>query len=243
MTTLPAPIGGRPVTPPHLNPTSPRSDVTVRYRPVLDVARGSVAGHQAVAELRLADLFAPIDRWAATMTTIDAALHESAMLPDDRFVSIPLPHDLVGDTEVRARLLAHGDLGAVVLDVTDFTSTTPPQATSALADYRRAGARIAVGGRDDAQPELGGILRLRPSIIRLGAAWTHGIDTHARRRHAIEVTGRLAAQLDAWILADDVTTAGELRELARLGVPLACGPFIGAATADWAEVAAAVDAP
>ncbi|KAA1373724.1 hypothetical protein [Aeromicrobium fastidiosum] len=150
--------------------TRGRAGVTVLYRPVLDVARGAAAGHQAVAGVRPADPAERIDPLAVVMTTIDVALHESATLPDDRFISIPVSHDLVGDPVVRARLLSHGDLGGLVLDVTDFASDASSRTTTALDDYREAGARIAVGSRDDAQPELGSILRLRPFIGPAGAS-------------------------------------------------------------------------
>jgi EAL domain-containing protein (putative c-di-GMP-specific phosphodiesterase class I) len=213
--------------------------VTVLHQPILDVARGTAAGYHAVAEVSRGRLADPVLRWAVTMRTIDAALTAAATLPTNTFISVPVPLDLVGDPAVRSRLADHGQLGGVVLDVTDFSSDSVSRAVPALDDYRAAGARIAVGGRDDAQPELGSIVRLRPAVIRLGAAWTRGIDTHPSRRAAIEVTGQLAGQLDAWILADAVETAAELRVLAQLGVPLARGPFIGAAGPVWSAIPAA----
>ncbi len=226
----------RPATTTTRSATSEDADVTVLHQPILDVARGTAAGFHAVAEVSRGRLADPVLRWAVTMRTIDAALTASATLPTNTFISVPLPLALVGDPAVRSRLAAHGQLGGVVLDVTDFSSTLVSEAVPALDDYRAAGARIAVGGRDDAQPELGSIVRLRPAIIRLGAAWTRGIDTHASRRAAIEVTGQLAGQLDAWILADAVESAAELRVLAQLGVPLARGPFIGTAGPSWPSI-------
>lgn len=236
MTTLPLASGVDPARPAGRAGASVVTDahVMVAHRPVLDVARGTVAGYQAVADVS-GD--GAVDRLAVTVTTIDAALTASSTLPPNTFISVPVPHDLAGDRSVCARLHAHGSLAGVVLDVTDFSSGRAPAAEVALEGYRRAGARIAVGGADDAQPELGSIVRLRPAIIRLGAAWTHGIDTNPSRRNAIEVTGRLAGQLDAWILADAVASAGELRVLAQLGVPLARGPFVGVAGAAWPPIA------
>ncbi|KQX75151.1 hypothetical protein ASD10_08130 [Aeromicrobium sp. Root472D3] len=216
--------------------TARDAGVTVLHQPILDVARGTAAGFHAVPEVSRGRLADPVPRWAVTVRTIDAALTASATLPTNTFISVPVPLDLVGDPAVRSRLAAHGQLGGVVLDVTDFSSELVSRAVPALDDYRAAGARIAVGGRDDAQPELGSIVRLRPAIIRLGAAWTRGIDTHPSRRTAIEVTGQLAGQLDAWILADAVETAAELRVLAQLGVPLARGPFVGVAGPAWPTI-------
>lgn len=207
--------------------------VTVAHQPILDVARGTAAGYHSVATVPHGLALADVDRRVVAVAVVDAALDASTTLPVNTFISVPIPLDLAGLPGVRARLTAHGSLAGVVLDITDFDSDRVASAEPALQAYREAGARIAVGGRDDAQPELGSIVRLRPEIIRLGAAWTEGIDTHASRRAAIEVTGQLAGQLDAWILADAVATAGELSTLAQLGVPLARGPFIGAPGPTW----------
>ena len=217
-------------------PAAETSDVDVSYQPILDVARGVAAGYQAIADSD--DTTPDADLPRVVVATLRAALTASSTLPTNTFISVPVPLALVGDTGVRALLADRGDLGGVVLDVTHFDSTLAARAEPVLDGYRRAGAKIAVGGGDDGQPELGSIIRLRPAIIRLGGAWTHDLDQHPSRRAAIELTGQLAGQLDAWILADDVTTAAELRELAQLGVPLARGPFVGAAQPVWPDVGA-----
>jgi hypothetical protein len=151
-------------------------------------------------------------------------------------MSIPMPLASADDPLIHRILSEHGNLGGIVLDITDFDTKVAAHTESTLDEYRRKGVLIAVGGRDDAQPELGSIVRLRPAIIRLGSAWTQDLDQHPNRRSAIEVTGRLAGQLDAWILADDVKTAAELRALANLNVPLARGPFIGEPHPVWPEL-------
>ncbi len=208
--------------------------VRVVYEPILDVARGIATGYQAHA--RLNDPAADPRGHEVTAVVVDASLRAFASLPTNTFISVPVPLELVGHPAIRGLLAGHGDLRGIVLDITDFDSSLVSQAEQALDDYRRAGALIAVGGGDSGQPELGSIIRLRPAIIRLGAAWTEGIDRHAHRREAIEVTGQLAGQLDAWILADEVSSPAELRVLAQLGVPLARGPFIGAAEPDWSTI-------
>lgn len=207
--------------------------VQVGYVPVLDVARGSAAGYQAVA---LDDGGTGIPGPLRTIAILDAALAAFPTLPANTFISIPVPLHLLGDRSVRAALAAHGDLAGIVLDITDFTPSTGSVTEAALAELRGAGVLISVGGRETAQPELGSIVRLRPSIVRLGKAWVEGLDQSAVKRSAIEVTGRLTAQLDAWILAEDVSSAAELRALSELSVPLAQGPFIGSAQPVWSSV-------
>lgn len=215
---------------------APTQDVGVHvlYEPILDVARGVTAGFQAHAR---PDDDAPdgVDP-AVTAVVVDSSLKAFSTLPTNTFISIPIPLELVSHPSIRRLLADHGDLAGIVLDITDFHSSLVAASEQALGDYRRAGALIAVGGGDSGQPELGSIIRLRPAMIRLGAAWTQGIDQHVHRRQAIEVTGQLAGQLDAWILADDVSSAAELRVLAQLGVPLARGSFIGAAEPVWSTI-------
>ncbi|MFI5425531.1 EAL domain-containing protein [Aeromicrobium sp. UC242_57] len=205
-------------------------DVAVGYSPILDVARGSPAGYQAVA------LDGPATSRDNTVAIIRAALSAFWQLPTNTFISIPIPLHRLGDPLVRDALRQHGDLAGIVLDITDFTPTISPATEVALDDVRAAGALLSVGGRETAQPELGSIIRLRPSIVRLGHAWIADLDQSATKRTAIEVTGRLTAQLDAWILAEAVSTGAELRALSELGVPLAQGPFIGQAQSVWADI-------
>lgn len=213
--------------------TSPAQVLAVGFVPVLNVARGSAAGYQAVA-LNDTGTAAPVPE--RTVAIVDAALAAFPALPTNTFMSIPVPLHLLGERSIRARLRAHGDLAGIVLDITDFTPSIDGVVEATLAKLRGAGALISVGGRETAQPELGSIVRLRPSIVRLGKAWIEGLDQSAVKRSAIEVTGRLTAQLDAWILAEEVSSAAELRALSELGVPLAQGPFIGSAQPAWSSV-------
>ena len=223
------------VTSPHRSgPDAP--DDTVGYLPILDVARGTAAGFHAVP-LDLATGDRRDTDPATAIRVVRAALDAFSHLPTNTFVSVPVPLRLTGSPPIRDALRGHGDLAGIVLDVTDFSPDGVGDNEEALEEYRHRGALISVGGRDTAQPELGSIVRLRPSIVRLGRAWVRGLDTSATRRSAIEVTGRLAAQLDAWILAEDVETAAELRALSELGVPLAQGPFVGAPQAGWPGIA------
>ncbi|WP_040320072.1 EAL domain-containing protein [Aeromicrobium marinum] len=209
-------------------------------QPILDVVRGVAAGYQAVA-LTPDGQAQPRPRGgearvAQTEHLVRSALTTVPALPTNTFISIPVPLDLLAQGRVRSPLDAHGELSGIVLDVVDFVPDPAPADLDALAAYRHAGATIAVGGSETAQPELRSILDLRPDIIRLGRDWIHEIDTSDPKRAAVELVGNLAAQLDAWILTESVSTAGELRALAGLGVPLAQGPLIGRPSPGWPDI-------
>lgn len=210
------------------DPTAHQRDAAVSYAPILDVARGVPAGFQAVTD-------AP---WSRDVLT--RALASFATLPPNTFMSIPVPLNRLRDHTVRAALREHGSLSGIVLDVTHFAPAISAGTEAVLQEVREAGALLSVGGHEAAQPELGSIVRLRPSIVRLGRAWIDGLDQSPAKRSAIEVTGRLTAQLDAWILAESVKSATELRALSELGVPLAQGTYVGTPKQEWSQIDAAV---
>lgn len=209
-------------------PTPLVRDTAISYAPILDVARGVPAGFQVAADTT----------WSPEV--LGQALTAFETLPPNTFMSIPVPLERLRDQQVRAALQNHGNLAGIVLDVTHFTPTISASTEAALQEIRGAGALLSVGGHEEAQPELGSIVRLRPSIVRLGRAWIDGLDQSPTKRAAIEVTGRLTAQLDAWLLAESVESAAELRALSELGVPLAQGTYIGAPKQDWPQIEAAV---
>lgn len=220
--------------------TPQRIDADVAFSPILDLARGVVAGYQTVASPvgahRSRDV---VDDPCSIMT---AALAAAATLPPDTFLTVPLglgaggPGDLE-DPALMSVLTSHGDLSGVVLDLRAVPEDVGAAPTARLEGLREAGASVALGGEQAAQPTLRSIIRLRPSIVRLGRAWVEGIEHSAEKRDAIEVTGTMAAQLDAWLLAEGVSTAAELRTLSELGVPLAQGPLVGAARRVWQSAA------
>ncbi len=196
----------------------------IALRPVLDVARRLAAGFEATA--------APGHPAA---TVVSAALDVQATLPPNTFLTIAAtPGDLADPAWLDA-LVRPGDLGGVVLHL-DRPEHLASPARDHLRIAREHGALLSLGSADDEQPGLSTIADLRPAIVRLGRAWVRGTDVDAAKRDAVAATGHLAGQLDAWILADDVTTTAELVALAGLGVPLAQGPVIGGASWPWPMV-------
>lgn len=231
--------------PPVPAPTVVSPQLKVSYLPVLDVAHGVAAGYQAeIHHAGMADadvhglslLEADLDG-TMSVDVVTAALSMSKNLPVNTFVAIPVAVAVATSAAVRTALTEHGNLRGIILDIVGFSGLTPVgELEEALSQYRAAGASIAVGGHGVAQPELTSIVRLKPAILRLGRDWVRNIDTSDAKRSAVEIIGRLAGQLDAWILVEGVSTSAELRALASLEVPLAQGPFIGAASAGWPDI-------
>jgi EAL domain-containing protein (putative c-di-GMP-specific phosphodiesterase class I) len=206
----------------------PEKRVEVDYDPILDVAGEVVAGFQAQprrdpsAEPDGAD-----GRRSAQV--IMAALETAPTAPPNAFLTVPVRVGVVAGAAVRAALRSRGNLAGIVLDLTGPFATTPdPALEAAVADYRQAGALIAISGYGTSQSQVANLVRLRPSILRLGRDWVRGIDRSHALHSTVKLVGQLADHFDAWLLAEGVTTAGELRALRDLEVPLAQGPFISA---------------
>lgn len=215
--------------------------------PIVDVARGVIAGYRVARWIEgapgwrsAADDRADSRDPERVGAVIRAALASRGDAPANTFVTVPVPLSLLIHPAVRRPLVQQGDLRGLILDVTELAPEPGGARIAALASLRSAGAVIAVGGQRAEQPELRSIVELRPGIIRLGRAWVEGIEHVPAKRSAIEVTGQLAGQLDAWLLVEDVRSAGELTALAALGVPLVEGPFVGAADRGWPEAPAAL---
>lgn len=212
----------------------PRVAAEVAFRPILDVARGVVAGYQTVASS-----LPPALRGGSAaddVTVVSTALAALPMLPANTFITVPLTIGAGVDPAVVALLDDVRSLSGIVLDLVDVPEDLDPTSQAVLDRLRAAGALVALGGDDAPQPPLRSVIRLRPAIIRLGRAWVDGIERSSEKRSVIEVTGNVASQLDAWVLAEGVTTAAELRTLSELGVPLAQGPLVGAPHGVWQDV-------
>ncbi|WP_375477890.1 EAL domain-containing protein [uncultured Jatrophihabitans sp.] len=216
--------------------------LSVHYQAILDVARGTAAGYQArpdAAEDRVDTGWPSVgsadDDAAAALVAL--ALAACPTLPVNTFLAVPVGVRAALSMSVQRVLFGRDTLRGVVIDLVGRTADVPAEELESTADrLRAAGALIGVGGYGAPQPELTSIVRLKPNIVRLGRDWVRGIDQTTAKRTAIEVIGQLAGQLDAWVLAEGVSTAAELRVLANLQVPLAQGPFIGTPHTVWPEI-------
>ncbi|MEH3033460.1 MAG: EAL domain-containing protein [Aeromicrobium erythreum] len=230
MTTAASTLGAADAVVPAWPAPARTSTVSIAYAPILDVARGQCAGYHVAPVGPGGD---PVERAVAT---VEAAWWGFSTLPVNTFVSVALPGTTALEPPVLEALAGRDDLSGIVIDLAEPESGAEEDVAAALAPARTAGALLAIGGAGGAQPSLRSITRLRPSIIRLGQAWVDQVDRVEAKRQAIALTGSLASQLDAWILAESVQTPGQLRALSELGVPLAQGPLVGPARQMWSPV-------
>ena len=63
------------------------------------------------------------------------------------------------------------------------------------------------------------LLRIKPNMLKLDTALTHGIDQDPVRRSLAAALVTFAVETGATIIAEGIETPGELDALQRLGIP------------------------
>lgn len=227
-------------------------ELDVVFQPVVDLARGVVCGYEALAR------FAPVpglgpDAWFAEAhrrdlgADLDAAVVRRALehrssLPPNCFLAVNLEPTSVGHDGLRRVLTAAGGLGGLVLEVTEHRPIDSyDELARQLEPFRAAGALIAVDDAGAGYAGLQQILRLRPSIVKVDRELVSGVHADEAKADLIEMLGRFACRIDAWILAEGVEEPQEALRLHRLGVPLAQGWFFARPAPPWGELSPSAD--
>lgn len=217
------------------------------FQPIVDLARGVTVGFEALARFDSAPERSPAVWFAAARehgyrARLEAAALRSALrardaLPANCFLSINVSPDLLRDELIRAVWREQGDLGGVVVELTEQSPIESYAALEGdLAALRAAGALIAVDDAGAGYAGLRHLLGLRPAIIKLDRELVCDIDLDQAKLTLVEMLGTFADRIDAWVLAEGVERQGELDALARLGVPLAQGYLLARPARPWTDV-------
>jgi EAL domain-containing protein (putative c-di-GMP-specific phosphodiesterase class I) len=221
--------------------------VSVHYQPVVDLARGTVVGYEALARFAGFAEKRP-DRWFAAARDLGrhvelealalrAALEARSILPRNSFLAVNVSPDLLSAPAVRAVWSDEGDLGGVVVELTEQVRIESYTALEGdLAGLRAAGALIAVDDAGAGYAGLRHLLALRPSIIKLDRELVEDIDLDEAKLALVEMVGTFAGRVDAWLLAEGVERDGELDALVSLGVPLAQGYLLARPGPPWPQL-------
>lgn len=231
--------------------------IQIVVQPIVDLARGVVAGYEALSRFT-GPPSAPPDQWFAVATAlglsgaleaqaIEKALARRGELPPNTFLTVNVSPHALGTPEVQEVLQAHPKLGGVVVEITEQSHVSDYAELSVrLDELRAAGALIAVDDAGAGYASLRHIVAIRPDLVKLDRSLADGVDRDPAKAAAVEMLGGLAGRLDAWLLAEGIENEAELETLAGLGVPLAQGyllarpaPEFGAPPAELAARLAA----
>jgi len=155
------------------------------------------------------------------LVTLAAALAHRADLPTNCFMTVNLEPESLLSPRIRSVLAAQGNLGGIVVEITEHRRLDIEALEGPLNWLRGAGALIAVDDAGAGYAGLQAILDLRPSILKLDRSLVEGID--------------------AWVLAEGVETLEEATRLIDLGVPLAQGYLFARPAPPWAAMDTSVE--
>lgn len=221
------------------------------FQPIVDTTRGTVVGYEALARF---DGYGQRDPEAwfdaarrhgfgekLEIAALRSALAARPALPRNCFLTVNVSPDLLTAPGVRSVWQEEGDLGGLIVELTE---QAPVESYLALEPdlhrLRAAGALIAVDDAGAGYAGLSHLLALRPALIKLDRALVRDVDRDEARRALIEMIGTFASRIDAWLLAEGVERVGELDALVELGVPLVQGYCLSRPAPMWAGIDAEV---
>lgn len=219
------------------------------FQPIVDLKRGAVAGYEALARFD-GPVQATPDKWFAAAASaglgpalesrvVRAVLAARDALPVNCFLTVNVSPHALTTAPVMDEFLRGGELAGIFVELTEEQEIIDSAGMRRdLARLRDRGALIALDDAGSGYSGLQRLLALRPDLMKLDRSLISGIDTDEAKRACVEMLGVLATRLDSWLLAEGIETEGELRELIKLGVPLAQGFILGRPAPPWATLGA-----
>lgn len=222
--------------------------VSAVYQPIIDVARATVAGYEALARFDHPQLTSPEEWFAAARRhgiadrleakAMEAAFTCRSSLPRNCFLTVNVSPGALASQPIRDVLDAQGDLGGVVIELTEQTHVTSYLPLEPyLERFRSAGAMIAVDDAGSGYAGLQHLLHLRPAIIKVDRHFVTGIHHDEAKRALVHMLGTFADRTDCWLLAEGVERVEELDVVAALEVPLVQGYLLGKPGPPWVNIA------
>ncbi|OMH37198.1 diguanylate phosphodiesterase [Tersicoccus sp. Bi-70] len=224
-----------------------RGAIETAYQPIVDVARGTVVGYEALARFPGFEERNP-ERWFAVArdhgcvaeleaAALRCALRHRRSLPPNCFLTINVSPDLLGSEPIRAVWRELGDMSGVVVELTEQAPIDSyAELDTDLDQLRAAGALIAIDDAGSGYAGLAHLVRLRPALIKIDRGLIQDVDIDETKRALVEMVGTFASRIDAWVLAEGIERAEELATLVDLGVPLAQGYHLARPGPPWMPV-------
>ena len=217
------------------------------YQPIVDTARGTVAGYEALARFpgyaeKNPEVWFSAAREHGRAAELEAAalrtaLKARAALPANCFLTLNVSPELLTSESIRSVWRDEGQLGGLIVELTEQTPIDSYVGLEPdLNQLRSAGALIAVDDAGAGYAGLRHLLALRPSMIKIDRELIQDVDRDEAKRALISMLGTFASHVDAWILAEGVERVEELDALVSLGVPLVQGYCLARPAPPWATL-------
>ncbi|SDJ97264.1 EAL domain, c-di-GMP-specific phosphodiesterase class I (or its enzymatically inactive variant) [Cryobacterium psychrotolerans] len=221
--------------------------ISTLYQPIVDTARGSVVGYEALTRFSGYSERNPETWFRAARThgmaedlevmALRTALRARPTMPTNCFLTVNVSPDLLPRESERSVWRDEGDLGGLIVELTEQAPIESYLALEPDLDLlRSAGALIAVDDAGAGYAGLRHLLSLRPSLIKLDRAIVQDVDRDEAKRALVEMLGTFAGRVDAWLLAEGVERLEELDTLVALGIPLVQGYCLARPAPAWVGI-------
>jgi len=221
--------------------------LSTAYQPIVDTFRGAVVGYEALARFpgfteKNPEVWFAAARSRGRAADLEASALRTALaardaLPPNCFLTVNVSPELLRTDSIRRIWREQGDLGGLVVELTEQTPIDSYlELEPDLNQLRAAGALIAVDDAGAGYAGLRHLLALRPSLIKVDRELIQDVDRDEAKRALITMLGTFASKVDAWILAEGVERVEELDALVSLGVPLVQGYCLARPAPPWAAI-------
>ena len=219
----------------------------LHFQPIVDLRRGVIVGYETLARFAGPPYASP-DKWFAAAQEHGLALELEEqvwrraietlnLLPPNTFLSLNASPDFLSSPGCTALVESAPSLNRLVIEVTEHDAVVDYERFgSHLQRFRAAGALLAVDDAGAGYASMSHILALRPQFVKLDATFVQGCDRDPAKAALIDMVGRFAGHLDAWLLAEGIERREELDTLLRLKVPLGQGYLLARPQPDWSEL-------
>lgn len=208
--------------------------MTAVFQPIVDLRSQRVLGFEGLSRFPHDSGMDPSQWFAGArrvgrrldleMAALRNILAAAGQLPESLFLTVNL------SPLVALEAVAHEVLQAfecpVVLELTEH-EPFPANLAAGLASLRTTGFRIAVDDAGAGYSSFTQLLRLQPDIIKIDGELTVGIDDDPAKQALVSAMVRLAGEIGAVTIAEQIETRGQLRVLQDLGIHQGQGFLFG----------------
>lgn len=215
--------------------------LTAAYQPIVDIARSTVVGYEALLRYRAEhDIVAPafsasellasarrIGRTAEVESAaLRAALHVRDELPHDCFLSLNVSVAALADERVTRLLRNQGPLHGVVLELSHDDAAMSHDVRESLDQLRDRGASVAIVDPMLHPASLEELLLLEPGFLKLDRTLVGGLSASRAKLAVVDSLRHLASRLGVEVIAQGIEDLADLRSLERIGVNFGQGFLI-----------------
>jgi diguanylate cyclase (GGDEF)-like protein len=224
--------------------------LAMAVQPIVAVPSRAIHAYEALARFQtggspnplhwfaLADEFGVRDR--LEFACLRAGLDLLKARPEGTWLSINLSGPLLLDPRTRELLEAVGELGGLILELTENSLLEDTYGLNAeISRLRGLGVKFAVDDMGAGYSGLRQITTVRPAYLKLDRSLITGIDHDPDRGALVSAMLGYVRETGGHLVAEGVETEAELETLIHLGVKLVQGYRLARPGWPWPEVAAA----